>query len=320
MPAMHRRDFLKLSGLLATSMGLGAVAIPRLADSLEQLSLGKNPVLWLQGQACSGCSVSFLNTDEPGPAEVLTQFISLLFHSTLSTASGDLAMNIVHGSVKRGGYFLVVEGALPAGMEEACLMGGIPMTRLVASAAKNAKAVITVGTCASFGGIPAAENNPTGAVSVPTYLADQGIDKPTIRLPGCPAHPDWVVGTLAHVLGFGMPELDDDGRPLMFYGKTIHDQCPRFADYERERFAKTFGDPGCLFDLGCVGPRSFADCSHRLWNSRTNFCIKAGAPCIGCAMPEFAAKSAFPFYTKGMDLTERKKQIAPPMAGFRKKG
>ncbi len=306
---MNRREFLKLSGFLATSMGLGLGAVPALADTLETLSLGENPVIWLQGQSCSGCSVSFLNSDEPGPAKLLTEFISLLFHATISTATGELAMDVFHGSVARGDYFLVVEGSVPAAMEKACVMGHEPVGRLLVKAAKQARAVIAVGSCASWGGIPAAEGNPTGAESAIGYLQRHGVVKPMIRLPGCPVHPDWVVGTLAHVLGFGMPELDDLGRPKMFFAKTVHDQCPRFADYERERFAKTFGEPGCLFQLGCVGPRAQADCSQRLWNSRTNFCIKAGAPCIGCVSPDFAKFKNFPFYAKGKDLKQIEEQF-----------
>ncbi|MGN7611105.1 hydrogenase small subunit [Magnetococcales bacterium HHB-1] len=296
MSTLSRRSFLKLSTLLATSMGLGTAAIPNLAQALETLSLGKFPIIWLQGLACSGCSVSFLNSDEPGPAEVLTRYISLLFHTTISTASGHGAMDIVYGAMEKEGYFLVVEGALPSGMESACVMGGVPMTKLVLDVAEKAKAVITVGTCASFGGIPAAENNPTGAVSAADYLEAFDVSTPIIRLPGCPVHPDWLVGTIAHLVGFGMPELDDKNRPHMFYNRTIHDQCPRFADYERENFAKEFGEPGCLFKLGCVGPNVLADCPHRLWNSRTNFCIRAGAPCVGCASEDFVQQANFPLY------------------------
>ena len=65
----------------------------------------------------------------------------------------------------------------------------------------------------------------------------------------------------------------------------MHDECPRFADYEREKFARKFGDEGCLFKLGCQGPLTLADCNLRQWNGGANSCIRAGAPCIGCASP-----------------------------------
>ncbi len=305
MQKFTRREFLELSAKMTALLGLSSSALPQVAEALEMLSAENPPVLWLQGQSCSGCSVSFLNSENPGPAKILTSYISLLFHSTLSTATGEVGMEIVHRSIDEGEFFLVVEGSMPDQMPEACIMGHEPVTEMVARAAGKAKAIIAIGACASFGGIPAAENNPTGALSVPDFLAKKGISTPVIRLPGCPAHPDWLVGTLVHVIRFGMPSLDDLGRPKMFYSKLIHDQCPRFADYERENFASHFSDDGCLFKLGCLGTITHADCTLRYWNSQTNSCILAGAPCIGCASENFAKKASFPFYRKNEQHNEK---------------
>jgi hydrogenase small subunit len=114
-------------------------------------------------------------------------------------------------------------------------------------------------------------------------------------------HPDWLVGTIVHLLKFGMPPLDGLGQPLAFFSRIVHDQCPRFADYEREKFAATFSGEGCLFRLGCQGPLTKADCMLRFQNSRTSTCIRAGAPCIGCASPNFSAKAGFPLFLKDRD-------------------
>jgi hydrogenase small subunit len=298
MTAYSRREFIQIGAKLAALMSLSPSAAPDIAHALEQLSDGSAPVLWLQGQSCSGCSVSLLNSSHPDPADLLTGYISLLFHGTLSAATGHLSMQVVNESIAKGGYLLVVEGSVPADMPEACVIGHEPITRMITRAARQAEAVIAVGTCASHGGIPSAEQNPTGAVGVPHYLKSWEVNRPVIAVPGCPVHPDWLVGTLVHVLKFGIPELDAMGRPAMFFKTPIHDQCPRFADYERENFAETFGDPGCLFKLGCVGPNTHADCSSRLWNAGTNFCIKSGAPCIGCTNENFARSAAFSFYRK----------------------
>jgi hydrogenase small subunit len=298
MAEITRRNFLKLSCRLAALMGLGSGALPDVAEALERIYNKSVPALWLQGLSCSGCSISLLNSEYPGPARILTEYLSLLFHATLSVASGDTALQIVEKSREEGGYYLFVEGSVPVGMPAACKMGHEAFPDQLARIAGNAKAVIAVGTCACFGGIPAAEGNPTGAVSVPEFLTSRGISSGTIRVPGCPIHPDWLVGTLVHLLKFGMPPLDDKGRPKMFFSRTVHDLCPRFADYERERFANTFGEDGCLFKLGCAGPITHADCGLRQWNAGTNFCIKAGAPCIGCASDHFASDASFPFITK----------------------
>lgn len=297
MKAITRRDFLKYGAALAGLFGLETAAGGTLAEALEQLAQGAAPVLWLQGQSCTGCSVSFLNTEQPDIAEVLTRYVSLVAHSTLSSATGGQFMEIVHRAVANGGYYLVAEGAVPAGMPRACMIAHEPYTELLAKAARNSRAVIAIGTCAAAGGIPAAEDNPTGAISVPDFFKKAGVSKPTILLPGCPCHPDWLVGTLAHLLRFGLPPLDSLGRPLAFYSKLLHDICPRFADYERERYARAFGDEGCLFQLGCLGPVTHADCTRRDWNG-VNTCIDAGAPCIGCARPEFVLKKDFSLYRK----------------------
>lgn len=296
MTVCNRREFIKAGARLAALLCLSPTAAPKVAEALSQLSQGNAPVLWLQAQSCSGCSVSLLNSEHPSPADLLTGYISLVFHSTLSTATGHVGMAVLNTSISKGGYILVVEGSVPMKMPEACVVGGEPVKTQILRAAQGATAIVAVGTCAASGGIPAAENNPTGAIGIPDFLESNQIAKPIISIPGCPAHPDWIVGTLVHVLQFGIPELDDQHRPRVFYGRRIHDQCPRFADYEREKFARSYGDEGCLFKLGCVGPTTHADCTTRLWNAGANCCINAGAPCIGCTSKDFAREANFAFY------------------------
>lgn len=303
MAEMSRRELLKYSAKLAAAMGLGALAVPGLADALTELATGQMPVLWLQAQSCSGCSVTLLNSEQPGPAEILLNYVSLRFHQTLSAATGSTCLDVVNRTIEQGGYLLVVEGTVPTRMPAACTVGDQPISRQILKAAGRAKAVIAQGTCAAYGGIPAAEGNPTGAIGVADWLKSQKAAVPVICLPGCPPHPDWLVGTLAHVLRFGIPALDGQGRPKMFYSRLLHEQCPRFADYERENFAKEFSQDGCLFKLGCMGPNTHADCTQRLWNGGTNSCIRAGAPCIGCAGRDFAARAEFSFYRKGLSAT-----------------
>jgi hydrogenase small subunit len=299
MTDITRRKFLEMGTKIAVVLGLSPALVPQVVEAMEQLASGTAPVLWLQAQSCSGCSVSFLDASYPGPAQVLTRYISLLFHQTISTATGQTGVDIINKSIDTGGYYLVVEGAIPAGMPKAAMMAHEPISEQIARAAEKADAIIALGTCASFGGIPAAEGNPTGAVSLPDFLKSEGISTPTIRIPGCPAHPDWLVGTIVHLLKFGMPELDSLARPKLFFGKNLHDQCARFSDYEKEHFAEKFGDEGCLFKLGCLGPVTKADCTTRLWNGGINTCIYAGGPCIGCASENFARAKNFPFYRKG---------------------
>ncbi len=298
MPEISRRQFMLLSAKLAALLGVSATALPAVARAVQTLASGQAPLLWLQGQSCSGCSVSLLNAVHPDPVALLTRYVSMQFHGTLSTATGELGMTVLNDNIRRGGYLLAVEGAVPAAMPEACVIGGEPFAKQLLRAAAAADAIVTVGACACYGGIPAAENNPTGSQSAREYLQANNIAKPLIAIPGCPVHPDWLVGTLVQVLAFGVPELNADGAPRMFFDRLVHDQCPRFADYERENFAEHFSDRGCLFKLGFLGPVTHADCPTRLWNAGTNFCINAGAPCIGCSSKEFSRSKTLPFYRK----------------------
>lgn len=308
---INRRDFLKYAAKLAALTGIPSLSMTDMVSAMDQLVSGDAPLVWLQAQSCSGCSVSLLNTEHPGPAELLTRYISLKFHSTLSTATGYTATETLRTSLESRDFILAVEGSIPFTMPKACVLGHDTVADLVTLGARNARAVVAVGACSAFGGIPAAENNPTGAISTPEFLTRKNIDTPVIRIPGCPSHPDWVVGTLVHVLSFGIPPLDTMGRPKAFFSKLVHEQCPRFRDYEREQFAETFNDDGCLFKLGCVGTNTYADCTVRFWNARTNSCIIAGSPCVGCASEIFARQSAFPFYRK----TELQTRKAPKHEG-----
>jgi hydrogenase small subunit len=276
------------------------------------------PVVYLQTAACSGCAVSLLNSASPTIKNVLIDqiapgvHINLRFHPVVMAAAGDMAVQVLEGTAaeKKGEYVLVVDGAVPTAMDGVYgavgERGGKPVTmqQRVTELARDALAVIALGTCASFGGIPAAPPNPTGCKAVREVLKVAGIDKPLINIPGCPPHPDWFVGTVAGVILNGLPkpeDLDDYLRPKAFYGKLIHENCPRRASFDEGKFAKKFGDEGCLYELGCKGPITYADCPLRKWNSGTNWVIGAGAPCNGCTQPEFPDQTA-PFYEKLVDV------------------
>jgi len=293
---IDRRTFLKDAGLLLGSLGLAGSWAPRVAEALEELATGRAPVLWLQGQSCSGCSVSLLNSESPGPADLITRYLSLYFHQTLSAVTGKTALAAVERALEGGGHVLVTEGAVPLAVPEACVVGDEPYEQLLLRAARQARAVVCVGSCASFGGIPAAPPNLTGAAPTAEALTRAGVKVPVVNIPGCPPHPAWMVGNIVHLLKVGVPPLDEHQRPVRTFGRLLHDQCPHFADYEREHFATRLGDAGCLFKLGCQGVVTHADCSHRGWNGGVNWCVRSRAPCVGCARPGFARDPGYPFY------------------------
>ena len=302
MSQFSRREVLKLGALLAAGLGLDSTYSAVFADGLQKISTGQAKVLWLQGMSCSGCSVSFLNSDNPGPADILTTMISLVYHSTVSAAQGADAMRVIDQAIAGNDFVLVLEGSVPTTMPEACTMGGRTLESILTPALKNAKAIVAVGTCASFGGIPAAEGNQTGAVGLKDFMEKKGIpfQNRLLNCPGCPVHPEEVWGTLAYVVAKGYPEVNPKLlTPDMFYAHSVHDNCPRFHYWEKEQFAAHFGEDGCLFKLGCLGPLSHTNCPKRQWNGGINWCIRSAAPCLGCTSEYFARKRDFPFYRKG---------------------
>jgi len=278
------------------------------------------PLVWLPAAACTGCSVSLLNAASPTIKNILIDeivpgvHINVRFHPTIMGGSGEPVMRELEKTVKqkKGGYVLAVDGAIStaAGPDYGVFgeRDGQPVRledRLV-ELAQDAMVVLAVGTCASFGGIPAAAPNPTQCQPVSRVLEAKGIARPLINIPGCPPHPDWFVGTVASLILSGLPqpeELDDNLRPLAYYGKLIHENCPRRASFDEGKFAQKFGDEGCLYELGCKGPITYADCPLRRWNNGTNWVIGAGAPCNGCTQPEFPDLTA-PLYEKLQDVEE----------------
>ncbi len=271
------------------------------------------PVIWLQGASCTGCSVSVLNAVSPRIQNLLLdelvpgQQLNLLFHATIMAGQGEPVIEVLKDTEKnrKGGYILVVEGAIPTAENGAYgsigEKGGKHYTilRSVEELGSNALLTLAIGTCATFGGIPAAKPNPTDCKGVKEVFTEKGINTPVVNLPGCPLHPEWFTGTISVILFSGAQALDLDelARPKLFYGQLIHENCPRRADFDKGKFAQELGDPGCLYNIGCKGHYTNADCPLRQWNNGVNWCIKAGSPCLGCVEPEFPDGTS-PIYEK----------------------
>jgi hydrogenase small subunit len=284
--AMHisRRDFLKTVAASAMLMGLDQLHLFKLAQALARTGAGKTPVIWLTGSGCTGDSVSLLNAVNPTVDQVLINTINVGYQPTLMAAAGDLAVTSAKSMAQAGGYILVVEGGIPTGFGgDYCFVWSeagnrVTMASAVTSLAAQAQYIVAVGTCAAYGGIPGAYA-PTATKGVGAFLG-----RSVVNLPGCPAHPDWIIGTLAQVIGGTVPALDSYGRPNMYYSKTVHNQCPRreFDD------ASQLGQPNrCMEEIGCRGPHTYADCPTRMWNNGQSWCIGVNSPCIACTEPTF---------------------------------
>ena len=292
---VSRRGFLKYCSATASLLALPPALVPRIANALEQAR--RPSVIWLSFQECTGCTESLTRSSSPTVEGLIFDSISLDYHHTLQAAAGEAAEAARHAAMEEnnGNYLVLVDGSIPLGNPGYSTIAGMSNLDMLMETVEGAAAVVAIGSCAAFGGIPGANPNPTGAVSVMDLVKD----KPVINVPGCPPIPMVITGVLAQFLTFGqLPELDRHGRPMAFFGQTIHDRCYRRPFYEQGKFANTFDDEGarkgwCLFKLGCKGPITYNACATMKWNDGTSFPIEAGHPCLGCSEPDFWDKGGF---------------------------
>ena len=292
---ISRRGFLSFCTGMASLMVLPQAMIPKLAAAATAPM--KPSVVYMSFQECTGCLESLVNSFafRGGTTidNLILNMISLDYQETLMAAAGDQAEEQLSTVTSKPGYVLVVDGSIPAnGASGYFVSGGRSGVSRFRDAAKNAGLIIAVGTCASYGGLPKADPNPTGAVSISELMASLGIKKPLINVPGCPPIPEVITGVILYYLASGMPSLDSLYRPKMFYGETVHDECYREESFEDGPFVLTFDDANarkgrCLFKLGCKGPVTHNACSTIKWNQGVSFPMMSGHGCIGCSEPNF---------------------------------
>ncbi|MFO7955736.1 MAG: hydrogenase small subunit [Candidatus Brocadiia bacterium] len=260
------------------------------------MASGEVNIVWLQAGGCSGCSVSFLNAVHPSAPDLLIEqflpgtHLSLKYHPTIMAGQGEGALQVLD-ELPDGDFVLALEGSIPE-KEQFCTIGEadgreITVMEKFVELADRAALVLSVGTCAAFGGIPSGRPNPGSYRAAETVMGQRGIETPVVNVPGCPPHPDWINTTILEFLTDDEMELDPLGRPKTIYGQLIHENCPRRPYFDEGKFAEKPGDPECLHKVGCKGPITYADCPLREWNNGLNWCVKAGGPCQGCTQPEF---------------------------------
>lgn len=307
---LSRRAFLKFCAGVAVTLGLPASAGLRIARAVTNPQ--RTPVIWLSAQECTGCTESLLRSQHPSLEQLILDWISLDYHEALSAPAGHLAEEVKHHSIKqyKGKYLLVVDGSIPTKDEGIyCKVANKTMLEHLQESAAGAAAVIAIGSCAAWGGIPASAPNPTGA----TAVAELVLGKPLVNIPGCPPNPYNFLSTLLHYVTFGtLPELDAKNRPKFAYGRLIHENCERRPHFDAGRFAAEFGDPGhrsgwCLYRLGCKGPETYANCPIILYGDvgSQSWPVGAGHPCFGCTEEGVG-------FTKPLHALAEVKTVTPP--------
>ena len=285
-------------------------------------------VYWLAGMSCDGCTISVAGATNPGIEGLLAGVVPampkvILHHPVLSAEAGaefvkpfrDAAdgtlgapyVVVFEGSVaderiadRTGGYFSAMGDEASADGEGS---RPVPTATWLKRMAPGAAATMAIGTCATWGGVPSAEGNPTGAMSVMDFLGKDyrsAFGLPVINIPGCAPQGDNFTETVFAVLlflqGLGpLPTFDELGRPAWLFRDTVHQGCTRAGFYEEGIFAKHYGDPECLVEIGCWGPVVNCNIVQRGAINHMGGCMKAGGVCIGCTMPGFPDKFS-PFY------------------------
>jgi [NiFe] hydrogenase small subunit len=274
-----RRSFIKFCGMMAATLGLEATHLPRIAEAL--VSGPRPPFIWLQFAECTGCTEAFLRSSSPFIDDLLLNKISLEYHETIMAPAGEAATRSLEDAVSKysGKFFCVVEGSIPrANGGTYGMIGGKTMLQIAEEVCPKAKMMISLGTCAAYGGLPAAAGGLTGAECV--HGALDGL--PTIKLPGCPPNPVNFAALIVNYLLFSdFPKVDKLYRPTFAYGSTVHDLC------ERQ------GTAWCLQGFGCKGPNTYNNCPTAKYNDKTSWCVQADVPCKGCAQPGFWDNGTF---------------------------
>ncbi|SHH74267.1 hydrogenase small subunit [Ferrimonas marina] len=288
---ISRRDFMKWSATTATVLALPMQFAPMVAEAAELAN--RVPLIWLHMAECTGCSESLIRADTPTVDTLIFDHISLEYHETLMAASGWQAEENLEHALKayKGQYVLAVEGAVPTANNGAFLTVGCKGhtgMQIIDECAEGAAAIVSVGTCAAFGGVQAAKPNPTEARAVMEVT-----NKPVVNLGGCPPSEKNIVGTLMYFIMFGkLPPLDMFNRPRWAYGARVHDNCERRGRFDAGEFVETFGDAGakegyCLYKVGCKGPYTYNNCPTERFNHHTSWPVLAGHGCMGCSEPHF---------------------------------
>ncbi|MBA2793457.1 MAG: hydrogenase expression protein HypE [Thermoleophilaceae bacterium] len=279
--------------------------------------------------SCDGCSISVTGATAPSIEDLLAGRLAglprvVLHHPVLSLSAGAEFMKPFRKALDGtlgAPYVIVLEGSVPddqslpegGGYYSAMGAGGFDAgsetdqpnrtTDWLRMLAPGAAAAIAIGTCATWGGIPAAAGNVTGSMSMMDFLGKDYISTlgvPIVNVPGCAPVGDNFTETVAAVLmflqGYGpLPEFDELGRPAWLFGETVHRHCVRAGYYEEGVFAEQAGDPECLVDIGCWGPVVQCNITERGAINHMGGCMVAGGACIGCTMPGFPDKMS-PFY------------------------
>ena len=299
-------------GALAPAVVRSAGA-PLTTNPLQLGPLSKVYLIWLAGASCEGCTVAAIGAVRPRVEQLLTGAIPglprvELIHACLSVESGEEWVHNLERA-ERGEldapYVVTWEGSVCdertagegfwSGLGTHGDGGQGTSSEWLRRLAPGAAALVAVGTCAAWGGVPSGKGNPTGAMGVGAFLGAEyrsAAGLPVVNVPGCAPLGDNYTETVAALLLAlnqlaPMPEFDELGRPAWLFGESVHASCSRVSYYDEGVFAAGHGAKECLVELGCWGPVVQCNIPRRGVIDGHGGCMSMGGICIGCTMPGF---------------------------------
>jgi F420-non-reducing hydrogenase small subunit len=253
---------------------------------------------------CGGCEVSILDIGEP-----LLDLLPQLDFVHMPV----LMDHKLYGQTGEGSKMEIPEA------DVGIISGGVrnqENKELAEEMRAKCKIIISLGSCACFGGLPAlgnmftadqiyntvystdsTEEGPRPDTSeVPALLdrvyAVSEVIKVDVSLPGCPPVPDWIAEAITSLL---------EGKEFVLPERSVCDVCPVVREKKAEitlmrPLQNAKFTPGkydtmrCLNEQGilCLGPATRAGCHYSVsatHEEQIPRCVKAYMPCRGCFGP-----------------------------------
>ena len=161
---ISRRTFMKFCSSIGSAVALTPAMAAQMAEKLAYTR--RQSVIWLSFQECTGCTESITRAHKPNLESLIFDFVSLDYHHTLQAASGHAAEEAREAAMHENGgqYLLIVDGSIPlkdGGVYST--IAGMTNLDMLQQVAADAAAIVSVGTCAAFGGLPKAETRALAA-------------------------------------------------------------------------------------------------------------------------------------------------------------